>query len=116
MSQGVRVFTLKGTAATPTCQRLARDRFIRGKKWTLLEFMARLGAVLPPRRRMRRTPLDSETIGRRWSRGVGGILSEALLQVSDLLLQGANLFLVVLDEHQDGRLGSGWHLSPQFSG
>jgi hypothetical protein len=59
-----------------------------------------LAAPLPPGRWGRRTPLDLHGGGirRGWFRGVGGVLVEPGLQVSDPLLQRD-------DDGQDGRLG-----------
>jgi hypothetical protein len=49
------------------------------------------------------------------ARGVGGVLIQALQQVIDLLLEGLQPLLVLLDKGQDRRLGSRRYLVPEFN-
>jgi hypothetical protein len=48
--------------------------------------------------------------------GIGGVLVEALLEFIDLLLQGLQSSLILLDESQDRRLCGRRNLVPKFSG
>src|SRR5262249_29844639 len=54
-------------------------------------------------------------VGRRRLGGVGGVLVEPLLEISHLLVKFLKALLVALDKSQDGCLGNGRNLVPQFS-
>jgi hypothetical protein len=52
--------------------------------------------------------------GRRWLGGIGGVFVEALLEFVDLLLQGLQSPLIMLDEGQDRRPCGRRDLVPKF--
>lgn len=53
--------------------------------------------------------------GRRWLRGIGGVLVKALLEFIDLILQSLQSTLILLDESQDRCLCGRRDLVPKFS-
>jgi hypothetical protein len=54
-------------------------------------------------------------IAGRWPGGVGGVLVEAFGKLSDLLLEGLEPLLILLDEGQDRRLGRRRDLAPELN-
>jgi hypothetical protein len=54
-------------------------------------------------------------VGGRPLEGVGGVLVEPLLEFRHLLVKFQKALLVALDDSQDGCLGSGRYLVPQFN-
>ena len=54
-------------------------------------------------------------VGRGRLGGIGGVLVEALLEFSDLRAEFLKALLIPLNKSQDGHLGSGRYLIPQFN-
>jgi hypothetical protein len=62
-----------------------------------------------------RGAFEGRRIRGRWFGGIGGVLVEALLEFMDLLLQGLQSPLILLDESQDRPLCGRRDLVPKFS-
>src|SRR5690349_2288237 len=77
--------------------------------------MPRLSPSLAAGGGLRRPPFDVRRVARRRAGGVGGVLIQALGKLIDLLLQGVQPLLILLDEGEDRRLGSRWDLVPQLN-
>ena len=82
----------------------------------MLACMAWLSAPLAARCGLRGPAFDVGRVAGGWAGRVGRVLVEALLQFIDLLLEGLQPLLVLLDEGQDRRLGSRRDLAPEFNG
>ena len=115
---GVRVFAVKGLPA------LTAGRGHQGDG--LLDLFGRHQGALPPGvtglppllatgGRFGRPAFDVRRVAGRRTGGVRGVLVQAFGKLSDLLLEGLQPLLILLDEGQDGRLGRRRYLVPEFS-
>jgi hypothetical protein len=86
-----------------------------GEQRPLVLGVARLAASSAWRFRRGAGRLGVRVFGRGRLGGIGGVLVEALLQFMDLLLQGLQLPLLVLDEGRDRRLCRRRDVVPKFS-
>jgi hypothetical protein len=113
---GLRVFAIKGLLALSAGGRLHRDgllNLLRRHQGPLLAGVARLPAPSATGRGLRRPGFDVGRVAGRWAGGVGGVLVEALPQVIDLLLEGLQPLLILLDEGQDSRVSGRRNLAPE---
>ncbi len=82
----------------------------------MLSSVARLASTLSARGWGRRPAFYVRWISGRGPRGVGGVPVEPLPEVIYLLLEGAELLLILPDERQDRCPSARWDCFPEFSG
>jgi len=115
---GLRVFAVEGLTTLATGGRLHRDSLrdpLRGHQGPLLACMTGLSAPLATGGWLRRSAFDMGRIAGGRPGRVGRVLIEPLSQVIDLLLEGLQPLLILLNEGHDRRLGGRRHLAPEFS-
>lgn len=115
---GVRVFAVKGLPALSAGRGHQADGLLDllGRhQGALLPCVAGLPALLATRRGQGGAAFDVGRVARRRAGGVGGIPVEAFGELTDLLLEGLQPLLIMLDEGQDGRLGHRRYLIPQLN-
>src|SRR5947209_11514235 len=104
MPQRLRVISVQGALAAPTGSRFDRQHLVDLVRWdqgSLLGRVPRLSTALASGLGLRRAAFDVRSIAGRRPRRIGGVLSEALLEILNLALQGLEALLVSLDQSED---------------
>src|SRR5262249_37443784 len=114
----LRVFAVQGMATLAAGGRLHRNRLLdllRRHQGPLLACVTGLSPSLAAGGWLRRSAFDVGRVARRRPGGVGGVLVQALRELIDLVLQGLQPLLILLNQGQDCFLGSRGGLGPHVN-